>query len=98
MEEETREKEDCADIVAGEIIDVWRHHFGTRVIDGKEYEEQKDADEDKKMIITKFKIREKVLAVLKTYESVEYESRRLVRRKIFLKSFNLLALIETPNS
>ena len=33
-------KHHAADIVAGEVIEIWKHHFGIRVIEGKEYEGQ----------------------------------------------------------
>ena len=91
------QKDKCADSLVDEVVGVWRHHFGIRVIDGKEMKEQKIPAEEKIMIIQKHKINEKVLALEKKYIETESESKRLKRRKNFeeLES-NLLELLETP--
>ena len=48
---------DCVKAVSKECVDVWKHHFGLRVIEGKEYEAEVITDEqksEKKMIEEQF--------------------------------------------
>ena len=66
--------------VAEEVKAVWKHHFGKRVIEGRESDTDQ-VDNEKKMIIMDAKIREKILDLEKQYSRVEYESQRLQKRK-----------------
>ena len=41
----TKIREESAGELAGEITTVWKHHFGLRVIEGREFEGQQEGEE-----------------------------------------------------
>ena len=86
----------AAEKVAEEITEVWKHHFGRRVIEGRDTESEEQTDE-KKMIIRKILIKEKILTIQKKYHDTEYESRRIKTMKSFKEKENAMAeLLDKP--
>ena len=86
VEEEKVTKAEAVKKVTAEITDIWQHHFGPRVIRGKDYPEQDikaEMAEEKKMVISESKISEKIRLSLDKFEKLEYESRRVVKRNTF---------------
>ena len=72
--------------VSDEMKEVWRHHFGLRVIMGQDFEGQKlekEKQEERKMIVRDPLIDEIILIVLRKYRRLEYDKRRLHQRSIF---------------
>ena len=78
-----RPKETCARKVIEEVKDVWRHHFGMRLIDGKAFVDQEVEDSEKIMIMRDILIQADLLQLEKKYHDMEYESRRKKKRKNF---------------
>ena len=78
-------KETCAQILVEEVKDVWRLHFGLRVIDGKEFAGQVVPDSEKIMINRDDLIQTDLLRLEKQYHDMEYESRRKKKGKNFLE-------------
>ena len=71
--------------------------FGIVVIDGKDFIEQIDAKEEKRMIMREVLVKEEIKNIKKEYDRVEYESRRLKKRGNFVKSEeNLKTVLDTP--
>ena len=92
-----RPKETCARKVIEEVKEVWRHHFGIRVIDGKEFGDQQVEDSDKIMIMRDILIQADLLKLEKQYHDMEYESRRKKQRKNFReKELELEKVLDTP--
>ena len=90
-------KLDAAKSVTKEVTSVWKHNFGIRVIDGKEFDSEDESEEKKKMVIHNNLIGEKILELYKRYQRVEYESRRLKKRGNFEKmEADLKNELETP--
>ena len=80
------EVKEAVKVVRKEVVDAWKYHFGLRVIEGKEYEEEKVLESEKvkkKMIIGDQHIENKITELVKQYHDVEYESRRVKQRKNF---------------
>lgn len=64
--------------VTGEVVAVWTHHFGPKLILGKEYGKEQLEQKDKKLIMimeTKH-IKKKILDLYKKWNILETESRR----------------------
>ena len=67
--------------VTEEVLEVWNHHFGPRLIFGKDFgkESFKEVDKSIKMIKENQKIEEQLLALLDKWKGLEKDSRRLDR-------------------
>ena len=78
-------KEEAAASVAKEVTAVWKHHFGIRVIDGKDFDSEDESEEKKKMVIHDDLITKKILDLDQKYRRVKYESRRLKKRGNFVQ-------------
>ena len=100
VQDENCSEADAIKQVSEDVQGIWRHHFGIRVIDGKEFDDEvvtENEAAEKQMIVRPWKIQEKILAALKEYKLVEYESRRIKKRQNFgTKEANLLELLDTP--
>ena len=59
-----------------ELKDVWLHHFGPRLIEGREFGIEEMEDKSKKMIKTDRHIEDKIKDVWKDWVKLEHESRR----------------------
>ena len=89
-------KDTAAEKVFEETMEVWKHHFGLKVIEGKELDTD-EVDEKKKMIVRKSSIKNMVLELEKKYNIVEYESRRIKKRKNYDdQEENIKKLLEKP--
>ena len=98
---ETKSLTEASKVVAKEVKDVWLHHFGPKLILGKEYgkEEDEKIDLELKMIKSDQKVAEKVVEVYKKWRNMEYESRRPQRAetKSFLaKKKELEVILDSP--
>ena len=91
-----RPKETCARKVIKEVKDVWRHHFGMRLIDGKEFDEQQFEDSEKIMIMRDILIQADLLKIEKQYHDMEYESRRKKRKNFREKEIEMVKVLDTP--
>ena len=84
--DKTKIREEAAGQLAEEVINVWKHHFGLRVIEGREFEGQQVDEEDlnkKKIIIREKHIKQKILDLHTRYKKVEGEAKRKVKRGNF---------------
>ena len=63
------------------IKQSWKHHFGTKVIYGKNFEEELISDKSAIIIVPDNQIREKLSLLLKEYNTLELTSRRPDRAK-----------------
>ena len=76
---------------------VWRHHFGMRVIDGKEYKSQDKEDDEKIMIERDDFTKVRLISLQKQYRDLEYESRRVLKRKNFPQQDQVMKkVLDTP--
>ena len=62
-----------------EVKSVWKHHFGSRLIEGKELGSCSADNEKKKIIVEDKLIEKKIKETWDTWKKLEYESRRPAR-------------------
>ena len=86
MQEDKLTYKEAATEVVKEVKEVWKHHFGLRVIEGQDYDGEKvekEVAEEKKMIKRDQHIQDMVVAHMKELTDLRYKARRKVRRKNF---------------
>ena len=71
-------KEAAAD-TRTEVKKIWLHHFGVRLMEGKELGFEEEGDEKKKIVRTDRHIDDLISAIYKEWEKLEKESRRPAR-------------------
>ena len=86
------ESRDAAAMVTDEVLLIWKHHFGVRVIEGKDFEgdrmDNKTA-EQRKMVCSRKNIVSKVVGWMKEYTHLKEESKRPVKRACFARKEEL---------
>ena len=100
MQEDKPTYKEAATEVVKEVKEVWKHHFGLRVIEGHDYdgeEVEQEVAEEKKMIKRDQHIQDIVVAHMKELTDLKYEARRKVRRKNFeAREAEFVELLRTP--
>ena len=66
--------------VAKEVCEVWGHHFGLRLVYGKDSVTQKISDSSVKLIVENVKISEKINKLYRQWKNLECESKRLRKK------------------
>ena len=73
LKDEKDIKSVCYD-VANEVCDVWKHHFGLRLVCGKEHETQKCCDRNVKFIVEIVHISGKIQRLYHEWKDLEKTS------------------------
>ena len=97
---EKKTEKDAIKEVTKECVEVWEHHFGLRVIEGKEYKEETVSEKEmaqKKMIRRNHKIYMMIEKMHNEYKRVEHQSRKVVQNKNFnLKEEEFRKTLDRP--
>ena len=92
---------DASKVVGQEVKEVWKHHFGSRFILGKELGKESEdlIDEKIKIIKSDRHVAEKVVELYKRWKSLEKESRRpdrALKNSFVVKQQNFISDLELP--